>query len=100
MPTPVYRFRLAEADQKNLIEMAKLYGASNTSVFLREMVSSLCSGDQKRVTEFVGRLITKMGEQLLFDLSQKVARDSKKPAPELPTLKRKGKRRPKRGRTT
>ena len=77
MPTPVYRFRLSEADQKNLVDVSKLYGAPNTSVFLREMVSSLCSGDQKRVSEFVTRLIMKMGEQLTLNLVQQAARDSK-----------------------
>lgn len=69
MPTPNFVFRLPTVERAALIEMAKLYGAPNTSAFLREMVGAMCSGDTDRVKAFNLRLFSKVGEQLALKLN-------------------------------
>jgi hypothetical protein len=69
MPTPHFNFRLAEDKANSLREMAKLYGAPNTSEFLREMVGAMCSGDVEQVKAFNGRLFQRIGEQLTLKLN-------------------------------
>jgi Rod binding domain-containing protein len=76
MPTPVYRFRLSHADQKNLNEMAQVFGSPNTSVFLREMVGAMCSGDPPRVSSFTTKLFTSMGEQLALEFAEKAKKQA------------------------
>lgn len=76
MPTPIFNFRLPTSEANQLREVSRVYGAANPSVFLREMVGALCSGDSKRIGEFNARLLQKMGEQLAFDFAQQAARQA------------------------
>jgi hypothetical protein len=69
MPTPLLNFRLPTSERLQLVEMSKLYGAPNVSVFLREMVGAMCSGSAERVRDFNVRLFSKVGEQLALNLS-------------------------------
>lgn len=69
MPTPHFSFRLPVDQADSLRDMAKLYGAKDTSSFLREMVGAMCSNDMEKVKAFNGRLATKMGEQLTLKLN-------------------------------
>lgn len=70
MPTPLYRFRLAKPDQDALAHMSKIYGAPNASVFIREMVTSMCSADPQKAGEFLARLMEKVTGQLALPLGQ------------------------------
>lgn len=69
MATPVFNFRLPVDQANGLREMAKVYGAKNTSDFLREMVGAMCSGQPEQIKAFVGRLIQRAGEQLTLQLT-------------------------------
>lgn len=90
MPTPLFNFRLPVEDRKNLEEMSRLYGAKTASDFAREMVSVMCSGDPKRISEFNGRLFQRMGEQLTLDLIGKAQGLVVEEKPALKAPKRKG----------
>lgn len=69
MPTPLYSFRLPREEAANLKQFAKLFGAKDTSAFLREMIGSICSGDAERIKAFNMRLFARMGEQLTLQLT-------------------------------
>lgn len=69
MATPLFNFRLSVDQAAGLREMAKVYGAKNTSEFLREMVGAMCSGQPEQIKAFVGRLIQRAGEQLTLQLT-------------------------------
>ena len=96
MPTPVYRFRLALEDQEKLLEMAKMFGSPNTSAFLREMVGAMCSGEQKRVMDFVQRFMAAVDRQVQMDFMKGL--QAGKPASVPKETPRKGKVRAKHGR--
>ena len=66
---PVFTFRLPTEKAAALREMSKLYGALNTSDFLREMVGAMCSGDVEQVKAFNGKLFQRIGEQLTLKLN-------------------------------
>lgn len=67
--TPNCVFRLPSEERASLDEMAKIFGAANTSAFLREMVGAMCSGKTERVAEFNAKLIRAAGEQLILKLN-------------------------------
>lgn len=69
--TPIFAFRLAKPDRERVEEMARLYGSPNASVFAREMVTAICSGDQARVYAFQLRLSEKLTGQLQLEFQQK-----------------------------
>jgi hypothetical protein len=78
MPTPLYRLRLARDLQAKVAEVGRIYGAPNTSVFIRELLSAVCSGDQKELFAFQARLSEKLTGQLMLELV--AAQKAKKPA--------------------
>ncbi len=57
--------------------MSKVFGSANPREFLRELIMAVLSGDQKQVAAFNARLITRMGEQLTLDLTQKAQKEAK-----------------------
>jgi len=73
--TPILNFRLAEKERIALIEMAKVYGAKNTSEFLRELVGAMCSGDELRVRTFLGRLFERISGQVQLQLEYEAQRE-------------------------
>jgi len=72
MPTPLFNFRLPEEEANTLREVAKLYGSPSASAFVREMVTTMCSGEPDQAKAFIGRLISRMGEQLSLSLQTPV----------------------------
>jgi hypothetical protein len=78
--SPQFSFRLKAEDKASVIELSKVYGAPSPGAFCAEMVSVMCSGDAKRISEFNTRLLTKMGEQLALDFVEKATKDAKKRA--------------------
>jgi hypothetical protein len=75
MRPPAYSIRLPLPDRANVAEMARLYGAKSAHAFMIEMASSLCSGNQDRVSAFVGRLMTAMAQQLTLDFEAQAKRE-------------------------
>jgi hypothetical protein len=70
--TPHFAFRLPVDQAAALREMAKIYGAPNTSTFLREMVGASCSGDTEKIKAFNAKLFKGIGEQLTLKLSASI----------------------------
>lgn len=84
--TPLFTFRLPVDQAVALREMAKIYGAANTSIFLREMVGASCSGDTDKIKAFNAKLFKGIGEQLTFKLSASIDEAMSAPSPlPLPT---------------
>lgn len=69
MPSPIFSFRLPHKEADSLREMSKIFGVPNTSMFLREMIGAMCSGDPQRIKDFNAKLIAKAGEQLTLKLN-------------------------------
>ena len=72
--TPNLNFRLPSSERVQLEEMAKLYGSPSVSAFLREMVGSMCSGDEHRANAFNARLIERATGQMALALQVEVKR--------------------------
>ena len=87
MATPIFNFRLAPEKAKELHELARVYGAANTSVFLRELIGSIVSGDPAQVSAFNTRLFQKMGEQLALDFTAKAESAARETLKRTKTLK-------------
>lgn len=87
VPTPIFNFRLPENEANDLRRVAKLYGAPSTSAFLREMLMVFCSGEPDQARSFVGRLFSRLGEQLTLPLN----------APPVPRKQAKKRKRGRRG---
>jgi predicted DNA-binding protein len=69
MPTPLFNLRLSPKVQDGLKALAKVYGAPNTTSFVREVLEVMVSNDIEQLKAFVGRLIQKQGEQLTLQLN-------------------------------
>lgn len=89
MPTPLFALRLPKETTDTLKDLSKVYGSPNMRAFTRELIEAVVSGDQKKLSEFLARLMTKMGEQLALDFTAQVAAKSKKQAK---AVKRRAKR--------
>lgn len=72
--------------------MAKVFGSTHVSGFLREMIGAMCSGDPQRVQDFNAKMIRATGEQLVLKLNALVPI----PAKARPVAKKRPK--PRRGR--
>lgn len=59
--------RMNPKARKNLRTMAKAYG-SPVAPFVRELLEATCSGEQERLSVFLGRLNTGLARQMLLDL--------------------------------
>jgi len=79
--TPHFAFRLPVDQAAALREMAKIYGAPNTSTFLREMVGASCSGDTEKIKAFNAKLFKGIGEQLTLKLSASIDEAMSAPSP-------------------
>lgn len=66
--TPIFTVRMSLESQRNLSEMAKVYGSSSVSGFAREVLETVSSGDVERVRAFTLRMAEKAGEQLKLSL--------------------------------
>jgi hypothetical protein len=69
--------------------MARIYGSANVSVFAREVLETISSGDIQKIRAFTLRMAQKAGEQLNLSLNasfdeaakaQKPAKQARKPA--------------------
>ena len=85
--TPHFAFRLPVEQAAALREMAKIYGAPNTSAFLRDMVGSSCSGDAEKIKAFNARLFKAAGEQLILKLNTSIDEVMPPPLPVLAPVK-------------
>lgn len=96
MPTPLFTIRLAADVQAALRDMAKVYGSPNASVFAREMLTAMTSGDVEQVKLFNQRLIARAGEQLVLTLNAALDErpTAKKPAKAARSRPKRGRRRP------
>jgi hypothetical protein len=74
MPTPNYNFRLPMAERETLRQLAKTYGASNVSVFLRDMISALAGKDEERAKKFYARLMEGAAVQFQLQLTVDAAK--------------------------
>lgn len=92
---PLFYFRITPKSMEAMKEAGRLYGAPNTSAFLREMVEAHCCGDAERAEAFSKRLFTKLGERLQLELGIKVAHLGEGLKPMKTAKKRKGGRRAK-----
>jgi hypothetical protein len=81
MNTPIFTFRLPDSERATLKEVAKLYGARNPSEFVRDMLSSMCSGDLDRIQTFNMRLMHAIGGQMQLELSAAAAANQKRTKP-------------------
>lgn len=97
---PVFTLRLPVAVHAEIRDMAKVYGATSPRAFVRELLLAVLSGDPRQVAEFNSRLITRMGEQLVLDLTQKANQEAEESAKKAkkPTTKGKGSKHGKRRR--
>lgn len=77
---PPFTIRLPVAVHEEIKDMAKVYGALNPRAFVRELLLAVLSGDPRQVADFNSRLITRMGEQLVLDLTQKANQEAEKSA--------------------
>lgn len=77
METPVFALRLPQKLQDDLAEYSVLYGAPNPRAFAKEILEVVLSGDPRRVAEFNGRLMQKIGEQMTFETTLKALSDAK-----------------------
>lgn len=69
MPVTVpFTFRIKIEDRKALEELYRLYGSPSPGAFLSEMTNAIVSGDQRKVAQFIQRLIMKAGEQMVLQL--------------------------------
>lgn len=90
MPTPTFSLRIPAHVQKNLAEMAKIYGAPNTRAFAAEVLTVMSGNDIEPVKAFIVRFIAKAGEQLTLQLST-VMDDATGSPKKAPKPKKKGK---------
>lgn len=86
---PVFTVRLSADSKRNLVEMARVFGAPTVSQFAREILEVFSSGDVERARSFTLRLADRAGEQLKLSLNasfdkvaetQKPAKQARKPA--------------------
>ena len=68
METPLYRLRLSKELQKKVVAIGKIYGAPNTSVFVRELLVAVCGGDLSAAQAFQSRLAEKLTGQMQLEL--------------------------------
>ena len=70
METPVFTIRLSDADRELVRKMAETYGAPNVSVFIRELLLAMCSGDDSKAAAFTGKLASGMALQMRLPLEK------------------------------
>ena len=80
MPTPLYNVRLDDGTKKRLEAVAKIYGAPNTSAFLREMLTSILSEDPNGPGAFLQRLGLALHRQAQLELNLAATAAPQKPA--------------------
>jgi hypothetical protein len=68
MPTPPFTVRLPDKEREMLRTMARIYGSPNCSVFLRELIAAMLSGDEKLAGAFYSRLVERVTGQIALDL--------------------------------
>jgi len=66
MPTPTFTLRLPLALQRQMVDMAKSYGAPNVRAFTKDLLEAVVSGDPMRAGAFTARLLARQQGQLLI----------------------------------
>ena len=63
---------------KHLQDVARAYGSSDASAFVREMFQAMLSPDVATRMNYVHRLSVKLGEQLTLPLQENAAKPKKR----------------------
>lgn len=70
MPTPVFTLRLSREDRKNLERVSKVCGFPHAATFAAFTLGAICSGDEKRLQEYLANLVRGISGQLSLQLIQ------------------------------
>jgi hypothetical protein len=70
MATPVFTLRLPPQDRKNLEQVSRICGFPSAGSFASFTLGAICSGDEKRLQEYLANLVRGISGQLSLQLIQ------------------------------
>lgn len=79
--TPFLSVRLDMRTQKTLRELSRIYGSPSRAAFVREMITTMVSGDAERIHAFNYRLFKRVGEKAQLQLALAEERRARRAPP-------------------